>query len=137
MTLKEIKLPQQKLVNLVTYNSGEKHLFPTVLSPTDNVATHQLITTIKSNMAQIEESLLSSGAVLLRGFPILTASDFNDVIVEALGYEDFPYEGLGSRHKVIGRVYTANEAPPEKKIPFHHELSHVLLVLLLIQISLF
>ncbi|GJW59700.1 ribonuclease H-like domain-containing protein [Tanacetum coccineum] len=66
---------------------------------------------------QVTESWLDSllhrsGAVLFRGFNVFSASKFNDV-VESSGYEDFSYGvgGAGSRTKVMGRVYTANEAP--------------------------
>ncbi|PQM33854.1 clavaminate synthase-like protein [Prunus yedoensis var. nudiflora] len=52
-------------------------------------------------------------------------SDFNDV-VEASGFEEFPYVGgAAPRTNVVGRVFTANESPPDQKIPFHHEMAQV------------
>lgn len=101
--------------------------FPVVLSPNTKVAkTVQLPEAIKANRAYIDSLLHRSGAVLFRGFHVSSASDFNDVVVSS-GYEDFSYGvgGAGSRTKVIDRVYTANEAPPDQNIPFHHEMSHV------------
>jgi len=64
------------------------------------------------------------GALLFRGFPVISASDFNTV-VEAFGWEEQPYLGLASRTKIEGRVYTANEAPVHQPIKFHHEMATV------------
>lgn len=45
----------------------------------------------------------------------------------AVGYPNFAYEGAGGnavRRNVVGdRVFTANESPPDRRIPFHHELA--------------
>ncbi|KAD5317747.1 hypothetical protein E3N88_17693 [Mikania micrantha] len=111
-------LPQQKSENGV--------VFPVVLSPNPKIAkTVYLTEAIKANKTWLDSLLNRSGAILFRGFPVSSASDFNDV-VESSGYEDFSYGvgGVGTRTKVVGRVYTANEAPPDQNIPFHHEMSH-------------
>ncbi|KAI4965069.1 hypothetical protein ZWY2020_057561 [Hordeum vulgare] len=69
--------------------------------------------------------LPAAGAVLLRGFPARTAADF-DAAVEAFGYEELPYVGgAAPRTNVVGRVFTANESPPDQKIPFHHEMAQI------------
>ncbi|XP_047964160.1 clavaminate synthase-like protein At3g21360 [Salvia hispanica] len=81
---------------------------------------------VKEQKSFLESLLQRHGAVLLRGFhTTATAEDFNDVI-EAFGYEDLPYVGGPStRTEVVGRVYTANNAPPHRKLHFHHEMSHL------------
>lgn len=54
-----------------------------------------------------------------------SATDFNDV-VEAFGFDELPYVGgAAPRTSVVGRVFTANESPPDQKIPFHHEMAQV------------
>lgn len=54
-----------------------------------------------------------------------TASDFNE-FVEAFGFEELPYVGgAAPRTNIVGRVFTANESPPDQKIPFHHEMAQV------------
>lgn len=101
--------------------------FPVVLNPNPNATTPvQLTDAIKANKEWLETLIHQSGAILFRGFPVSTAIDFNEV-VEASCYDDFSYVagGLGTRNNVFGRVYTANESPPEQKIVFHHEISHV------------
>lgn len=116
-----------EVVGLLPQQSCEDGvLFPIVLSPNPKISKAvQLTEAIKANRAWLDSLLHQSGAVLFRGFHVSTASDFNDV-VESSGYEDFSYGvgGAGSRTKVVGRVYTANEAPPDQDIPFHHEMSH-------------
>ena len=73
----------------------------------------------------IEELVPLHGAVLLRGFEVPTAADFSDV-VKATGLEEQPYIGGNAVRTVVAdRVFTANEAPPSEKIPFHHEMAQV------------
>ncbi|CAD6266189.1 unnamed protein product [Miscanthus lutarioriparius] len=51
-----------------------------------------------------------------------TAADF-DRAVNAFGYEELPYVGAAPRTNVVGRVFTANESPPDQSIPFHHKMA--------------
>lgn len=65
------------------------------------------------------------GAVLFRGFPLKTAEDF-DSFVASLGLSNFPYRKSLSNAVRINRterVFTANEAPPDVAIFFHHEMA--------------
>ncbi|MGI9474392.1 MAG: TauD/TfdA family dioxygenase [Rubripirellula sp.] len=65
------------------------------------------------------------GAVLLRDFPVQNADGF-DAIIRALGLTNFPYEkSLSNAVRVnrTPRVFSANEAPPEVRIFFHHEMA--------------
>lgn len=120
---REVELPQQK-------PQDDGVVFPAVLSPnhtTDSTAVQlpNFKEAIRAHKPWLESLLQKSGAILFRGFPVASPTDFNDV-VEAFGYpEAFYVGGRASRIKVVGRVYTANEAPPEKGIPFHHEMAYV------------
>lgn len=117
--LVEIQIPQQKLYNGIQ--------FPVVLSPSPRLpfTLSALTKTIEDQKQYLQALLRKSGAVLFRGFPVNTASDFNDV-VEAFGFEELPYVGgAAPRTNVVGRVFTANESPPDQKIPFHHEMAQV------------
>ncbi|MBA0695042.1 hypothetical protein Goari_005279 [Gossypium aridum] len=102
--------------------------FPSILSPNPKSSPSSLSVfteAIKSHKPFLDSSLLKSGALLFRGFPVKTAKDFNDV-VEAFGFEELPYVGgAAPRTNVVGRVFTANESPPDQKIPFHHEMAQV------------
>lgn len=119
-----VELPQQK-----HYNNGVT--FPAVLSPDpekisqNKACFSSVLQAIKSSASALESVLSETGAVLFRGFPVLSASDFNDV-VEAFGFLELPYVGgAAPRSNVVGRVFTANESPPDQKIPFHHEMAQV------------
>ncbi|KAM0032037.1 putative TauD/TfdA-like domain, taurine dioxygenase TauD-like superfamily [Helianthus debilis subsp. tardiflorus] len=114
----ELELPEQK-----TYSDGV--VFPVVLTPTANTNITAFKEAIRAEKPWLESLLKKSGVILFRGFPVTTSSEFNDVI-EAFGYPEAPYVGgRAARTQVVGRVYTANETPPDVKIPFHHEMAYV------------
>lgn len=65
------------------------------------------------------------GAILFRGFPLTTPEDF-DAFVAAFDLQNFPYEeSLSNAVRIVKtpRVFTANEAPPNVNIYFHHEMA--------------
>ncbi|XP_009383473.2 clavaminate synthase-like protein At3g21360 [Musa acuminata AAA Group] len=115
----ETSIPEQKAVGSV--------LFPAVLSPSPTVDLDlgSFNAAVASQRPRLESLLRSSGAILLRGFPVRDAADF-DRAVAAFGYDELPYVGgAAPRTNVVGRVFTANESPPDQKIPFHHEMAQV------------
>ncbi|EFJ24034.1 hypothetical protein SELMODRAFT_415377 [Selaginella moellendorffii] len=123
-------IPVGVLVKGHTPEQRSPHLFriPHVFVPFDSscAALSMLLEGIQSQKADIEHALHQSGAVLLRGFEVLTASDFNDVL-EAFGYDNFVYNGRGAQRKAItGRVVTANEKPVHLPIGFHNEMAYQL-----------
>jgi alpha-ketoglutarate-dependent taurine dioxygenase len=100
-------------------------VFPLILQPQqDGFSDVDAVEAwVKANNSAIKEAALQHGAVLLRGFPVTTAEDFNTVI-QAVGLEEFPYVGgAAPRTVVTGSVFTANESPADQLIPFHHELA--------------
>ncbi|GFS24253.1 taurine catabolism dioxygenase TauD/TfdA [Elysia marginata] len=107
--------------------------FPFVLTPNENDSEiKETIQTledacdwVKTNKAHLNDQLLEKGAILFRGFPLKDARDF-DKFIGAFGKEPLPYVGGAAPRKVITpRVFTANEAPPDQLIPFHHEMAQV------------
>ncbi|OQU79883.1 hypothetical protein SORBI_3007G040301 [Sorghum bicolor] len=115
----DARLPQQRGVDGV--------VFPAVLVPGrgGSCSFDEFLAAVRSEKAsRLEPPLLAAGAVLLRGFPARTAADF-DRAVDAFGYEELPYVGAAPRTNVVGRVFTANESPPDQSIPFHHEMAQV------------
>ncbi|XP_072965140.1 clavaminate synthase-like protein At3g21360 isoform X1 [Typha angustifolia] len=115
----ESQIPEQKTI--------EGILFPAVLTPNPSLPLDrpQFLDAVRAHKPHLESLLRSSGAVLLRGFPVRSAADF-DRAVDAFGYDELPYVGgAAPRTNVVGRVFTANESPPDQKIPFHHEMAQV------------
>jgi len=121
-SFKEIQIQHQK-----HYSNIPSFPFPSALSP-NPFSSSTLSFFTDSIIAQkpfLDSLLLKTGAILFRGFDVNTAKDFNDV-VEAFGFEELPYVGgAAPRTNVVGRVFTANESPPDQKIPFHHEMAQV------------
>ncbi|MEZ6121548.1 MAG: TauD/TfdA family dioxygenase [Planctomycetaceae bacterium] len=71
------------------------------------------------------ERAADHGAVLFRGFPVLTDQDF-DAFIDAFGLPNFKYEDSLSnavRTNRTERVFTANEAPAHVNICLHHEMA--------------
>ncbi|XP_076886426.1 clavaminate synthase-like protein At3g21360 [Bidens hawaiensis] len=116
---REVELPEQKSMT-------DGVLFPAVLSPTaaiNNIGAFE--EAIKAEKPWLESVLKKSSVILFQGFPVSSPCDFNTV-VEAFGYPEAPYVGgRATRVNVVGRVYTANENPMDKRIPFHHEMSFI------------
>nr|XP_043611049.1 clavaminate synthase-like protein At3g21360 [Erigeron canadensis] len=115
----EVNLPEQKC-----YENGL--VFPMVLSPNTNNTSNLNVfeEAIKAEKPWLESLLNERGALLFRGFNVKSPSDFNDV-VEAFGFAELPYiGGRAPRTNVVGRVFTANESPPDKTIQFHNEMAY-------------
>ncbi|PCK06921.1 MAG: hypothetical protein COA42_16960 [Alteromonadaceae bacterium] len=83
-----------------------------------------LIECYSRNREELGERLLKDGAILLRGFDIKNANDFESVIQKIT--EDWkPYiEGQSQRQRVQGQVYTSTEYPASQHITLHNELSY-------------
>jgi len=80
---------------------------------------------VGSKREELLQQATSHGAVLLRGFSVRSAEDF-DSIISSLAILNFPYKkSLSNAVRVnrTERVFTANEAPSEVDIFFHHEMA--------------
>src|SRR5438105_1796629 len=77
-----------------------------------------------NNRAHVEADLLRHGAILFRGFNLRSPSDF-ETVASAIGGELFGEYGDLPREGVAGRVYTSTPYPPDKRILFHNESSHL------------
>jgi hypothetical protein len=100
---------------------GER--MPLVLTPaTEEHKDHEaLVAALRASREWLEGKVIASSAVLLRGFDVRDAVEF-DAVVEALGWPDIRYVGPAPRTHVHGRVWTANEGPLEQFVYFHHEM---------------
>ena len=107
--------------------------FPLILTPSTFAAAasagcdrdiERWLTWTTENRGRLRRLLLQHGAILFRGFPVDTPEDF-DAFVRSFGYETFPYVGGAAARTLVvaDRVATANEAPSEAVIPFHHEMA--------------
>lgn len=106
---------------------GEKlvhsETMPLVLQPpaAEKNDADSLVAALKENKEWFEEMIIKNSAVLLRGFDVKSAVDFNEII-EAFGWDDIRYVGPAPRTHVYKRVWTANEGPLSEFIYYHHEM---------------
>ncbi|KAI3452979.1 hypothetical protein Pfo_009642 [Paulownia fortunei] len=106
---------------------GEKlvdgETMPLVLQPPAGGKTdvEQLLVALRENKEWFEQMIIKNSAVLLRGFDVKNAEDFNEV-VEAFGWDDIRYVGPAPRTHVFKRIWTANEGPLSEFIYYHHEM---------------
>lgn len=105
-------------------------VFPLVLAPplhlpelsTNTALAHAYMA---KHRATIDALLQKHSVLLFRNFAQNTPQDFANVVQDCLALPNFPYVGGNAvRTSIVGdRVFTANESPPDKPIPFHHELA--------------
>ncbi|KAJ0095112.1 hypothetical protein Patl1_16525 [Pistacia atlantica] len=106
---------------------GEKvvdgETMPLVLQPQEpnKGDLDSLLLALKTNKEWFEQMVIKNSAVLLRGFDVKNAQDFNE-IVEAFGWDDILYVGPAPRTHIYKRVWTANEGPLSEFIYYHHEM---------------
>ena len=85
----------------------------------------EAVTWISDNKDELLHAASDHGAVLFRDFPLQSAEDF-DRFVGTFDLSNFPYSKSMSnavRVNRTARVFSANEAPPDVKIFFHHEMA--------------
>ena len=103
-----------------------EHVFPLVLKcETPNVTLEDAAAWVSANREDLIEKATDHGAILFRGLPLNTPQDC-DAFVAGFGIKNFPYiESLSNAVRVnfTERVFSANEAPPEVTIYFHHEMA--------------
>jgi alpha-ketoglutarate-dependent taurine dioxygenase len=101
--------------------------FPLVYAmPADIDADLQQVSSwVQENLAKLKSELVQHGAILFRGFPLVSDHDF-DVFIQFFGLKNFTYtDSLSNavRRNRTERVFTANEAPPHIAIYLHHEMA--------------
>lgn len=76
--------------------------------------------------AQIRKQLSEVGCVLLRGFPVESAQQFEDVLKSlGLALSDNYIGGLSPRSPLTDHVFTSTEAPGDFVISYHNEMCYL------------
>lgn len=100
-------------------NLGTPHVFTAVNRTT------KLVEFVRGHLAELKESLSISGAVLLRGFPLIRAEEFAELSAEIGGPLGTNYEGPSPRTYQAPGVYTASEVSRAMVVPEHAEMSYL------------
>jgi len=115
-----IRAPEQKIFD------GQP--FPLILAPSSSFRDRDPAfwqQWVKTNINALKELLLKYGAILFRQFPLNEPAHF-DLFAKAFGWAEFPYVGgVSVRKPIVGNVFTTTESPPDRLIPYHHEMAHV------------
>jgi len=115
-----ISIPEQKIF--------DEKPFPLVLSPENkdfDASAQESFSWVAENKEVLIDLLTTHGAILFRNFPTKTLYHFNDFSL-SFGFEPLPYiGGAAPRSNIHGVVHTTNESPPERLVPFHHEMAQV------------
>ena len=96
---------------------------PVVISPKSNSSWRDCFNEIA---LFVEQNLQKVGGVLLRGFEVNGAEDFNQ-FAKSFGYDLLNYDYASTpRSEVSGGVYTSTEYPAHQVIPLHNEQAYTL-----------
>src|SRR5579863_6110607 len=120
------QLIQANLATIADQQTHHGQAFPLVLACRSVGATlDQTVAWVSAHRDELVAQATKHGAILFRGFPLVTAEDF-DRFVAAFELRNFPYDqSLSNAVRVnrTPRVFTANEAPPTVTIFLHHEMA--------------
>jgi alpha-ketoglutarate-dependent taurine dioxygenase len=97
---------------------------PLVLEPASpGLSADHLAAWLRAHRGWAEEKLLSHGALLLRGFPVVSPDRFEHVIRAISPNLKNDYLGTSPRDALTPYVFSASELPPFYPIPQHCEMS--------------
>lgn len=113
-------------VDVVGQQDHQGSHFPYALGcPSEDFSLAQTTDWVSENGRELLNLATKHGAVAFRDFPLKDVEAF-DALIQAFNLDNFPYvESLSNAVRVnrTPRVFSANEAPPEVTIFFHHEMA--------------
>jgi alpha-ketoglutarate-dependent taurine dioxygenase len=100
--------------------------FPTLIEPDRSHALRvRTLNDCLDLRKELQQELLKSGALLFRGFPVMSASQFAQFARQFSGRELFNYVGGASpRQRLVDGVYTSTEYPQHLHLSLHNEMSY-------------
>ena len=115
-----IRVTQEELVASSQLRPGQK--LPLVIEP--RIGRIDLAAWMASQHEWVGSQLHDYGGILLRGFQVSSAGEFEQVC-RALSGDLMEYSYRSTpRHKVEGNIYTSTEYPEDQHIPLHNENSY-------------
>ncbi|MEO1525988.1 MAG: TauD/TfdA family dioxygenase [Planctomycetota bacterium] len=117
--------PSRSLTDIEGQQTYGDSVFPCVYRADGPASIETHLDWVAGNREQLLELATKHGAVAFRGFAAADVLEF-DRFIQQLSLENFPYaKSLSNAVRVnrTERVFSANEAPPDVKIFFHHEMA--------------
>lgn len=106
------------------YSFLEQYGLPLVVGH-DAAHSRSLLTFYREHPEEFHEKLLEGGALLFRGFQMLSVKEFAEFAREFSGRNLLDYTaGASPRTKLGGGVYTSTEYPSNFTLSLHNELSY-------------
>jgi hypothetical protein len=116
-------------IDTIAVNGQQDHpeVFPLVyaLAGNSGAGINKVSDWVQANLDRLQSELATHGAILFRGFPLVSDQDF-DAFIQFFAMKNFTYtDSLSNavRRNRTERVFTANEAPPNIAIYLHHEMA--------------
>ena len=106
-------LPQKTLPLFMRPKSGKLQALP------------EFVKWVGEHRKQLDELILREGGIVLRGFPMKTAQDFNQIAQLFPAYGGGYVGGNTPRKTVEGRVMEATQLGPEVRINLHQEMAYL------------
>jgi hypothetical protein len=98
---------------------------PLLISPQGR-GSRDLAQWLREHKAFVDETLLAHGAILFRGFSVVTIEAFEDFSA-AMSPHSLDYVYRSTPRTAVGKnVFTATEYPAEQEIPLHNECAYQL-----------
>jgi len=116
------------MINGVTFDAKEAQAgMPVTWSVTDgrSITREEIGEALASNRPEIDPILYEHGGLLVRGCDqLLTAEDFEHVILQVTPALRDYVGGTSPRIAVHGKIMTATYVPPDWSIPLHQEMAY-------------
>jgi alpha-ketoglutarate-dependent taurine dioxygenase len=111
------------ITDLVRWIDDDARPWPIRVEPA--VADVDVVEWVAAAREDLRARVLASGALLLRGFPDVTAAVFEQVVMALSVTALLEYAQRSSPRSVVtGRIYTSTEYPPHAPIFLHNENSY-------------
>jgi alpha-ketoglutarate-dependent taurine dioxygenase len=100
--------------------------FPTVIEPHEDQGLRaRTLNDCLDFRDELQQKLLKSGALLFRGFSVMSASELAHFARQFSGRKLFNYVGGASpRQRLVDGVYTSTEYPQHVHLSLHNEMSY-------------
>src|SRR5262249_30486125 len=105
----------------------EKSTLPLFIAPRGSALADKtaFLAWLRQHEAKLDELIISHGGIVLRGFPLVTAQDFNEFLALFPQFEAGYTGGGAARGQVVDRVMEATRAAKNVFLCLHQEMAYL------------
>lgn len=109
----------------LTQPTEERNL-PLVIEAQDNPSIDFLFSFVKKEKQQIFKALIKHGGILLRGFRVENAQDFENIMhILGINLSNSYKGGVVIRNRITPYIFTSSELPNQMFLPAHTEMCYM------------